>query len=139
MRLFRVGSSVNSSLDFKKMILGFCPGGTPENSPAIHRWEQNRISASPGGRLKLLILLTLSRPSGTGMTPLFLPAINRWAILAVSLRDKIQNFFFLNFIVLELEPQRELHLPLKARRGDLTKLTIDLVACGIEASVVIHA
>ena len=60
------------------MISGFCPGGAHENSPAIDCREQLPVSK---GRLRPLILLTFSRPSGTWMS-LCLPAMNRWAIFA---------------------------------------------------------
>ena len=37
---------------FKKKIFRNCPGGTPDSSPAIYRWERSERPLRPGGTLE---------------------------------------------------------------------------------------
>src|SRR6266849_2025392 len=60
-------------------------GGTAENSPAIHRWERDGgHHPVPEGRLKPRHSAV---PPGLGNRSPAFPAMNRWAILVLSLRD----------------------------------------------------
>lgn len=59
-------------------LLRSCPGGTFDDSPAIHRWESRRCPAVPEGRLKTIESSAV--PDGTRINfQLGSPAMNRWA------------------------------------------------------------
>jgi hypothetical protein len=62
------------------------PGGTIENSPAIHRWATDHVERVPQGRKNIIWLVgrvrgqVFCRPGGTLPTTTAYPAMNRWAI-----------------------------------------------------------
>ncbi len=77
-----------------------CPGGTPENSPAIDRWVVRRRLKSPGGAKENVRFHHDILSSLMGLMSLAAhPLINRWAIrfrpagLAVEIFERHRRYF----------------------------------------------
>ncbi len=80
------GRALHRQAHLQKDLEPPCPGGAPEISPAIYRWEcDTNTNQSPVGTIDGMSFI---RPYGTDQRkPVIDPAINRWAKLTLSLRD----------------------------------------------------